>query len=39
MAALVECLMNELGADVSQAMNDGSLPLHIAAETGNLDML
>jgi ankyrin repeat protein len=37
--ALVKCLVKDLGADVNQAMNNGSLAVHLAARTGNLDLL
>jgi ankyrin repeat protein len=32
--AMVQCLVEEPGADVNQAMKDGGKPLHIAADRG-----
>jgi ankyrin repeat protein len=37
--AVVQCLVEELGADVSQAAGDGRTPLFLAAERGSLQVV
>ena len=34
--AVIRCLVNELGADVNQATQDGSTAVHITSTKGNL---
>jgi hypothetical protein len=36
---LMRCLVNDLGADVNQAREDGASFLHIAPQIGNVDLI